>query len=703
MRFPDGTRDIVSRSNGGAFMTSEPAGVEEGGFFTHPQVTIQENVRNEDGSFNLLKKIKPGLSKTLKQSATLDNFQHSQNLEPDSNRGNSQASSTPTPLLSLFPTTAQSIDDTQPVDVEHQRHIDLEPLIDVKYRSQFDIRNPEKDLRLYKTPESYPRFPHLKRPRLDFEPLQSGNTASTRPIYPMNLMEPSRVYKPRDITQSVPGSPQTSVGTSLTLGPAKTKPDNFSNGTPHLNSLRNRKEEPLPPMKSIINRMTTLSPVTSPPSSSINSENTFDVPKLLERKGRYISQDSRYTFIPIQSHFGEETYAEFQSPDQQKDGISRRGTIDFLNISPHIETKVDHNESLKINDMSNFVYRKYAPLQQKASSIRDMTTLNDLQGQSVSVEERVKKGIQNVFNTSSSQGGLFFFKAPSVFTDCVRAEGLNTGTKYSSFKNLLRRLSEHSVLHVKAPELALTLVPSVSKMAAIDGWIRKLLTGPNPRIEPGERLEMRRPLCVLQYIGILKLDFMPELQNKIDHYFLNLKGEMTYRIKNMSNIEPQERNGCINRFVAALAKTHGQILFGMMGTLIILYPEESERFQELLKESWSFVHEYLEKWKSLEDQELAALFGEETRRTYLDQRLEKAADLLQQLYHQAPRTNVSPFSLWNLVQCCILGIHEKRVIRLKDIGYEGIRDKMILISRNMPDIGMLGKAFHLISLRFLEQ
>lgn len=205
----------------------------------------------------------------------------------------------------------------------------------------------------------------------------------------------------------------------------------------------------------------------------------------------------------------------------------------------------------------------------------------------------------------------------------------------------------------------------------------------------------KKPLSFLQSVGYVKVDLLPELKAKIDSWFLEFRDEMFLKIGDLVDLEMLA--DIISKIHHALAKAHGLMVFGIMGTFVMMNKEAKHVHDEveILNKCWNSIKEQLYEWRCLDTVDIRDLCNHTQKLYYIPGMEMKPKILLKILFQMQPITSLSTGFVWAMVIQCLRSRTLQSMICRPPAGY--FETKLLIIENNMKALGISGVSQGVIS------
>lgn len=238
------------------------------------------------------------------------------------------------------------------------------------------------------------------------------------------------------------------------------------------------------------------------------------------------------------------------------------------------------------------------------------------------------------------------------------------------------------------------------EMGRIDWVINRVIKSPTGAVQDWTFVgNSKKPLSFLQSVGHVKLDLLPGLKDQIDSWFLGLEGNISSKFKNLKNVDVPV--GTRSKIHVFLAKAYGQMVLGVLGTLVVMNhdPKYSDDEEKILKSCWFFIKAHLYEWWDLSSVEITDLCQDKVRERYSSQMVSSPKSIMKVIFHSEIQTAISSSCIWDLVKQSIKsGMLQKMEIPADSY----FANKLQYIKENMESDHITGVSHMSICLHFLE-
>lgn len=161
-----------------------------------------------------------------------------------------------------------------------------------------------------------------------------------------------------------------------------------------------------------------------------------------------------------------------------------------------------------------------------------------------------------------------------------------------------------------------------------------------------------KALCYLQATAQQKLDGFPVLRDTIDMWMVGLQKTLYLRLVTNPPIPEQPIWGIQKMIDVALAKTHGEIIPGLMGAILLhkFDSKQSTNDETLLLSCWSFLKSHLDCWHHMEQELIINLVSSYSPKFSRSSNMEHPIVLFQRLLNQDIEIRVGPKCIWTLIK-----------------------------------------------------
>lgn len=237
----------------------------------------------------------------------------------------------------------------------------------------------------------------------------------------------------------------------------------------------------------------------------------------------------------------------------------------------------------------------------------------------------------------------------------------------------------------------------------IDWLVRQVITQQRHIPESSTMADNgRRPLGFLQSVGRVKLDFLPELKYQIDSWFFNLRDKMFSQIEHLkeSNVpgDMLSQDAMRSKIHQVLSKAHGQIVMGIIGSVVMLNHEMESSSDEghLVKKCWTCILEHFNAWENLTTTEIRTFLQQkESEKSYKRSLAIDPVVLIEYLFQHPSDSHVSSGCIWDILEICLQSqVFQARVVPpFRQFAY-----KLNVIKDNMEANHISGISHNKISL-----
>lgn len=401
--------------------------------------------------------------------------------------------------------------------------------------------------------------------------------------------------------------------------------------------------------------------------------------------------------------------------DRRKLGIQKekKAYQDTDSVFLGKETSSSHFTEDSSNDLNDAIPEHFESLGQPPTSTRRAKRIHNKQGHFLAwVYGTCNEGYhtvwicnKNILKFGAEKEKIIISYHLLMLTAPHASNALRIAKNYIEFKKQVIQKARFCETQTDEQENQISLKSDErrNEIQKIDWLIRTVIT---PRKNIAECFLMeenaknpKKPLSYLQSVGHVKMDLQPDLKIQMDSWFLKLRDKMcsTVDVK-INGISEGEK---ISKIQSALAKAHGQMVQGIIGTLVMMNLERRNSCgeEELLKNCWAWIIGHMNAWQSLTSVEIQNLFNKKSKKAYRSPTAMDPKLLLQYIFRLDSGTPISPGCIWDLVQKCL----QSPIVQGFDVpSYQQFANKLITIHDNMETDQISGLPHHLVSLYLFE-